>query len=73
MRRGQRFLASKSRAEFLSNPIKGERQALARVLYETQLAAPVQETKEETIKPKYAKKEAKPAPKKKRIRKKKEN
>ena len=51
MRRGRRFLASKSRAEFLSKPIKGERQALAQVLYETQVKTePAQETKTEEVK-----------------------
>lgn len=70
MRRGRRFLVSKSRAEFLSNPIKGERQALAQVLYDTMKPVSVIETKSQE-KPENKKVIEDDEPKKKKRRKKK--
>lgn len=45
LRVGMRFLTTKTRADWLSEPIKGQRPALAKILYETQTEQPQVETK----------------------------
>lgn len=49
LRAGMRFATTKTRADWLSQPIKGQRPPLAKILYDTTSTQPQVETKE--IKP----------------------